>query len=183
MVKERRDRVALRALWALNASGGFNEAVAAEMLKHPDRGRTGAGPSASWATPGPSPDFDRVAPRGTRGDGSAAPCAAQLACSARRLPAEQALPVIGALMRRAEDAGDRYVPLLLWWAIESKAASDTDAVVALFESKDAWDQPLVRRHLVERACPAPRGRPHRRRLRRVREAAPVPRRATRNRNW
>jgi putative membrane-bound dehydrogenase-like protein len=149
MVKDQRDPLALRALWALNASGGFNEAVAADLLKHPDADVRGwavrlvaDAKSVSGSTASRLAELAATEP--------AATVRAQLACSARRLPADQALPVVAALMRRSEDAGDRYVPLLLWWAIEGNAASATDAVVALFGSKDAWAQPLVRRHLVER---------------------------------
>ena len=76
----------------------------------------------------------------------------QLACSARRLPADQGLPIVSALMRPGDDVDDRYIPLLLWWAIEAKATSDPDAVVALFQSKDAWSAPLARKHLIERAA-------------------------------
>jgi putative heme-binding domain-containing protein len=75
---------------------------------------------------------------------------AQLACSARRLPAEQGLPIVSALMRRSEDVNDRYIPLLLWWAIEEKTATDRDAVLAMLADKDAWAAPTARKHLIER---------------------------------
>jgi putative membrane-bound dehydrogenase-like protein len=74
----------------------------------------------------------------------------QLASSARRLPAEQALPIVKNLASRSEDVDDVHVPLLIWWAIEAKADRDRDAVLDLFEDKDFWDQPLVSTHLVER---------------------------------
>jgi putative heme-binding domain-containing protein len=149
MVKEGRDRAALRALWALNASGGFNEAVAADLLKHSTadvRGWTvrlvGDARAVSGSTASRLAELAASEPAPT--------VRAQLACSARRLSAEQGLPMIGALMRRGEDADDRYVPLLLWWAIEAQVGASKDRVVALFESKDAWAQPIVRRHLIER---------------------------------
>ena len=74
----------------------------------------------------------------------------QLAASARRLPAAQALPIVKNLAQRSEDAGDIHIPLLLWWAIETKADKDRDAVLALFADKAFWDQPLVKGTLVER---------------------------------
>ncbi len=74
----------------------------------------------------------------------------QLAASARRLPAAQALPIIKNLAQRSQDAEDIHIPLLLWWAIESKADADRDAVVALFSDKALWDQPIVSKHLSER---------------------------------
>lgn len=74
----------------------------------------------------------------------------QLACSARRLPAAQSLPIIKNLAQRSEDLDDIHIPLLLWWAIEAKADKDRDAVLALFADKAFWDQPLVSKHLTER---------------------------------
>jgi len=74
----------------------------------------------------------------------------QLAASARRLSATQSLPIIQQLARRDEDASDIHIPLLLWWAIEARADADRNAVVALFEEKTFWDEPLVREHLNER---------------------------------
>src|SRR5205823_600409 len=67
----------------------------------------------------------------------------QLACSARRLPAAQSLPIVKNLAGRSEDVGDIHIPLLLWWAIEAKADKDRDAVLALFADKAFWDQPMV----------------------------------------
>ncbi len=74
----------------------------------------------------------------------------QLACTAKRLPASDALPIAGELLKHDEDAGDPQLPLLIWWAIESKAASDRDAVLALVEQPETWKRPLVRDVLVER---------------------------------
>jgi hypothetical protein len=74
----------------------------------------------------------------------------QLASSARRLPAAQALPIVKNLAQRSEDVDDIHIPLLLWWAIENKADNDRDLVLALFADKTFWDQPLVSKHLSER---------------------------------
>src|SRR5205085_2793919 len=71
----------------------------------------------------------------------------QLTCSARRLPATEALPIIRNLLTHDEDSDDIYQPLLLWWAIESKCESDRERVLALFEDPAVWDRRLVRTHL------------------------------------
>jgi putative membrane-bound dehydrogenase-like protein len=148
-VLDGRDRDALQGLWGLNAIGGFTETGARAFLKHPTadvRAWTvrllGDAKAVSASTASELAELAAAEP--------AAVVRAQLACSARRLPADQGLPVVAALIRRAEDTDDRYVPLLLWWAIEAKAASDADAVVALFKSKDAWAAPIARKYLVER---------------------------------
>ena len=74
----------------------------------------------------------------------------QLACSAKRLPARDALPIVRALLARSEDADDIHLPLLLWWALEAKVATDPEAVLALFEDRAIWDLPIVRATIMER---------------------------------
>ncbi len=74
----------------------------------------------------------------------------QLASSARRLPAADGLPIVRALLGHDEDADDPRQPLLLWWAIESKADSDAPAILALLEDKVVWDRTIVKKHLLER---------------------------------
>ena len=75
---------------------------------------------------------------------------AQLACTAKRLPAAQALPIVRNLLAHDRDAADPRQPLLLWWAIEDKCASDRDAVLALFADRELWRAPLVQQHLLSR---------------------------------
>ena len=150
-VREGRDRSALQALWALYVSGGFNEGVASELLKHPTadvRSWTvrllGDAKTVSPSTATILAELAAAEP--------AAVVRAQLACTARRLPADQGLPIVAALMLRSDDVNDRYVPLLLWWAIEQKVASDGGAVLKLFEAEKAWQSPLVHQHLIERVA-------------------------------
>ncbi len=75
---------------------------------------------------------------------------AQLACTAKRLPAADALPIVRNLLAHDRDAADPRQPLLLWWAIEDKCATDRDAVVALFADRELWRAPLVQQHLLSR---------------------------------
>ncbi len=74
----------------------------------------------------------------------------QLASSCRRLPTEQALPIVAALATHQEERTDIHLPLLIWWAIEAKADSNRDAVIAWFANPNVRDQALVRDHLLER---------------------------------
>ncbi len=74
----------------------------------------------------------------------------QLASTAKRLPADQALPLIDALTTHNEDADDIHIPLLLWWALESKATKSSALIVNLFKNPDVWKRPLVEKHLVSR---------------------------------
>ena len=74
----------------------------------------------------------------------------QLASSARRLAAVDCLRLVEALSTHDEDSGDVHIPLLLWWAIESKLEANQDAVVALFAKEALWKRPLVAEHLAAR---------------------------------
>ena len=74
----------------------------------------------------------------------------QLASTAKRLPANQSLPIVRNLLQHNEDADDIHIPLLLWWAIESKAESDTEAVLALLEDPEFWNLRIVQNTIFER---------------------------------
>ena len=142
-------RLALRSLWALHVSGGFDEPLTARLLTHSnenvrawtirllgDRREVSAAISrqlAVTARSDPSPIVRR-----------------QLACTAKRLPGGAALPIIHALLRRDEDVNDPHIPLLLWWAIEDKAISHRQEVLKLFSPAATWQRPLVEKFIVER---------------------------------
>ena len=74
----------------------------------------------------------------------------QLASSARRLAAVDCLRLVEALSAHDEDSGDVHVPLLLWWAIESKLEANQNDVVALFGKTALWERRLVAEHLASR---------------------------------
>ncbi|HLY12200.1 MAG TPA: PVC-type heme-binding CxxCH protein [Planctomycetota bacterium] len=136
-------------LWALYVSGGFDETLATDLLRHPIEDiRTWAirlqgdtrrcGPAfrdalVSLARSEPSPRVRN-----------------QMACTAKRLPASASMPVIHELLARTEDAADPQIPMLLWWAIEDKAVSDRDLVLGLLASADDWKTPLTASTIVER---------------------------------
>jgi putative heme-binding domain-containing protein len=134
-------------LWALHAVGGLKES--ASLMDHPDpqvrlwfvRLACDDGEiSSDFAA-----DLLKRAEKEKDVD-----VRSQMAASIRRLPAVQALPVAKALASRDDDVDDVHIPLLLWWAIESKADSDRNSVLALFEDEAFWSRPLVTKHLTQR---------------------------------
>jgi putative membrane-bound dehydrogenase-like protein len=150
LIAGREEHLSLEALWALYVSGGWNDQVARHLLDHPavdvrtwtvrllgdDRRELPAQIQqklVELATNEPSPTVR-----------------SQLACTAKRLPTSGGLAIVAAQLKRSEDAGDTHLPLLLWWAIEDKAVSDRDAVLALLAEKDAWQLPLVKQVIAER---------------------------------
>jgi len=74
----------------------------------------------------------------------------QLASSARRLPAGQALPIIRGLLGRDEDLADKHLPLLIWWAIESQADSGREELLAMVKDPAVWKSRIFRTQIAGR---------------------------------
>jgi putative membrane-bound dehydrogenase-like protein len=146
---EEKGPLALESLWALYVSGGFNDDLAAKLFDHPNED------VRTWAVRFLG-DRKKITPElqlqlvGLARRESSATVRSQLACSAKRLPGGDGLPIVRELLRHKEDTGDQHIPLLLWWAIEDKAIGNRDAVLGLLEQPDAWNEPLIRQHILER---------------------------------
>lgn len=141
--------IPLRALWGIYASGGFDESLSAELLNHPiEAVRTWTvrllgdqrNVSASMES-----DLRRLAASET-----SPTVLAQLACSARRLPARCGLRILRNVAENPLSAKDRCIPLLVWWGVEAYAEADRGFVIAEFASDRAWQTPLIRDVIVER---------------------------------
>ncbi len=148
-IKEKTGQPALECLWALNLCGGLDEETALAALHHAD-------PYVRLWTIRLECDKNRVSDRiaarlfalGAR-ETDPEVCS-QLACSIRRLPAPITLRVLSQLLRHDAFASDPHLPLLLWWALEAKADSDRNQVLAFFESSDIWRLKLVQDVILER---------------------------------
>lgn len=142
-------QIALEALWAIHLSGGFDAETARQGLQHADPyvrmwsvrllGDQGAIPTGV---------ADALVAMAKRED--QAEVRSQLACTAKRLPGSRAVPLIRALIESEKGTADPNNPLLIWWALESKAESDREAVINLFKATRLWDRPLVREVLLSR---------------------------------
>jgi putative membrane-bound dehydrogenase-like protein len=143
------DHLALEALWALYVSGGFDEDFAVKLLGHRN-------PDVRRWTVRFLGDEERVAPAVTRRLLELAArepdvtVRVQLACTAKRLPASDGLPIAQQLLVRNLDGQDPYLPLLLWWAVEQHAVTAMERTLELFGSAAAWQEPLVRDVILER---------------------------------
>ncbi|MBM3289126.1 MAG: c-type cytochrome [Candidatus Hydrogenedentes bacterium] len=137
-------RVALNSFYALYGSGGVDEAYARASLGH------ALAPVRKWAVRFLG-DSESI---GADTAAALADLAAnetdvmvrnQLACSAKRLPADAGLPIVWALARHDDAAGDPHLPLLMWWAVEQHAVAARDAVV---ETIGVW--PATHNAWIER---------------------------------
>jgi putative membrane-bound dehydrogenase-like protein len=72
------------------------------------------------------------------------------AAAAKRLPADQAFPVLEELYAHDEDVSDPHLPLLLWWAVEAHAETAWPRLETWFSDPAWWNRPLVAGHLVQR---------------------------------
>jgi putative membrane-bound dehydrogenase-like protein len=142
-------QIALEALWALNAVGKLDEPAALEAIDHPD-------PYVRLWAVRLLCDASRVSPKVEAALARRAAIEphvevrSQLACSAKRLPARDALPILRALLARTEDERDIHIPLLLWWALEAKVATDPELVMAIFSESEIWTLPIVKTTIIER---------------------------------
>ncbi|MEQ1862748.1 MAG: c-type cytochrome [Chthoniobacteraceae bacterium] len=162
LVRENTGQFALECFWALNASGGFNDAVALETLEHQDefirywtvrllgdRYPT-ARFSSSTVKPKPLPAAIEKKLIELARKEAEAQVRVQLASSAKRLPGENALPILREAFYRAEDAADKHLPLLEWWALESKAVSDRAQIMELLKDSALWRAPIFSKFIVSR---------------------------------
>jgi putative heme-binding domain-containing protein len=151
ILDSKNDRLALQSLWALYVSGGFNDALAAKLLTHPNRNiRTWTVRLLGDARQ-VSPSIHKQLLALARTESSPV-VRNQLACSAKRLSGQQALPIVSELLLRSEDVHDPQIPLLLWWAIEDKAISHRPQVLKLFADPANWNAPLIHEHIIERVA-------------------------------
>ena len=141
--------LALEALWAINLSGGFNDDLASIALEHPnqyvrewtvrligDKRKISSGIAQKLAIIAAKESSSSVR--------------SQLAATAKRLPGIYAIPIVKNLIKYHDDSNDPDIPLLIWWAIESKSESDRDRILTIFEDKSLWQKKLVQNFLLKR---------------------------------
>ncbi|HEX2475755.1 MAG TPA: PVC-type heme-binding CxxCH protein [Lacipirellulaceae bacterium] len=141
-------QLALESLWALNLIGELDETTALAALDH------ASAQVRLWTVRllcdqgNVSPAVcDRLAKLARGEQDLEVSC--QLACSARRLPANDCLRIIRDIIQ-THDASDIRLPLLVWWAIEAKVAASPSEVVDFFREPASWRAPIVERDIAER---------------------------------
>ena len=163
-------QAAVESLWALNLSGGLDEATALKAIDHSEpQVRLWTVRLLGDARSLPSDIVRRVASLALTEPNIEVRC--QLAATAKRLPPEQTLPIIRSLMTRDEDATEARQPLMVWWALEAAvgyasplpvpaAASTENAnnlgrasetlTLRMFDDPALWSRPLVSKEILPR---------------------------------
>ncbi|MDX1928482.1 MAG: c-type cytochrome, partial [Pirellulaceae bacterium] len=141
--------VALEALWTLHSIGGFDEERAQQLLSSPHVSvrmwTVRFLGDSKWLSPELAHRLDEFAE--TEPDVSVRQ---QLACSAARFPANQAMPIINANINRDIDGNDPYLPLLWWWAVEKHSLEGREEVLKRFLRPTVWTSQLGRDVLLTR---------------------------------
>lgn len=149
MLQSAKDQDALEALWAINACGAFDDETGKLAVHHQD-------PFVrEWGVRllgDPKAVSREIAVELTKlaATEKNANVRSQLACTAKRLPASDALPVIRNLLKYHQDISDPDIPMLIWWALESKAESDRGSVISLFRDKSIWNNKIVTDIVIKR---------------------------------
>lgn len=132
---------ALEALWTIASLESFNEELGLKLLNSPHEAvRTWTvrllGDAKTLSTE-MAHRLDELA----EVDPSIA-VRQQLACSAARWPAAQAMPIINANINRDIDFDDSCMPLLWWWAVERQSVSGRQEVMSRFIRPSLWKSRL-----------------------------------------
>jgi putative membrane-bound dehydrogenase-like protein len=140
--------VSLRALWALHAVGGFDEAVAEKALHHVNPSiRTWGVRFLSEGGHVSSRMLDALTEL-ARSE-SAPEVRSQLASSAQRLARQDTLPLLHQLMGHQEDVADPNIPLLIWLAYEPCVMSRRDEILGWLKQHAAGNT-LVTNEIMPR---------------------------------
>lgn len=142
-------QLALEYLWVLHGIGAFDDQLATKALAHENENvRNWAARLLGDRRSVSPPMADALAELAASEPQSRV--RSQLASTARRLPAEQGLPIVDALLSHEADRTDTHLPLLLWWAVEQHCESDRAAVLDRFGTRSAWRRPFVREAILGR---------------------------------
>jgi len=138
----------LRALWALHATGGIDEALTLKLLDSKEKY------IRAWAIQCDLEDkkvSDQVAAKlVTLAKKDPSPVVRlYIASACQRMPIEKRWPIVEALVLHLEDAGDHNLPAMYWYAIEPLVAADKNRAAKLAAaSKIASIRTYIARRLV-----------------------------------
>jgi len=141
---------AVEILWVLHQTGALDDALALQLLDHPSPVVRAWTIRLRGDEKQLSPAFHQavIARCATEPD---AEVRSQILSTSRRLPLEQALPLVAAILTRDADADDAFIPMMAWFTLESHCAASANKVIGLFEKQpDLWSRATVRKHLTTR---------------------------------
>jgi len=140
---------ALEALWAINLTAGLNDEMGEIGLNHKDpfvrMWTVRLLGDKQTVSPAMLQELQKLAAKETHPE-----VRSQLAASAKRLPSAQTFSLLENLLNNHEDSEDPDIPLLMWWALEEKATTDREGVLAMLAPKQIWEHPIMEKVLLGR---------------------------------
>ncbi len=130
-------QLALQGLWSYHVTVGIDDDLASKLLLHPaeyvrywcvrllgDKGHVS----------------DRIAKRlsDLTQQETSPVVLSQLAASAKRLSGSAGLELVRNLLVQSRVEQDERIPWLIWWAIESRAISESQPLLEIFGSQEMW---------------------------------------------
>ncbi|MEX2175136.1 MAG: PVC-type heme-binding CxxCH protein [Pirellulaceae bacterium] len=138
----------LRAAQTLIACGLLDDAALVTLVGHDDPDIAGLAMLAAVDGRRPSaPMLDQMASLAGEGESSGSALRLSIASALQRLPLKDRWPIAKALLAHAEDADDRNLPLMIWYAVEPLVPADPRQAIGLLGEAQI---PLVRQYLARR---------------------------------
>jgi putative membrane-bound dehydrogenase-like protein len=136
----------LRALWALHVTGGLEERLQSELLDSPHEFIRGWVVHLALEDHRPSQAVvDRLTEMAVKDPSPLVRL--YLASALQRLPVQERWSIAVGLLKHAEDAGDAYLPLMVWYGIEPLESANPNKFVDLIM---AAKMPLIREYIARR---------------------------------
>jgi putative membrane-bound dehydrogenase-like protein len=138
----------LRALWALHVTGGLDERLRSELLDSPEEFVRGWVVQLALEERHASERLLKKLAQMASQD-PAPLVRLYLASALQRLPLKDRWPIALGLIQHAEDAGDAYLPLMIWYGMEPLVSDDLSRFANLLLKAKI---PLIREYIARRSA-------------------------------
>ncbi|ADB17968.1 membrane-bound dehydrogenase domain protein [Pirellula staleyi DSM 6068] len=138
---------ALETLWLLARNQALTDSLTTTLLKHRDEHVRAWSIRLACDDGAVDPAYAKSLAELAQHEPSS-DVRSQLAASARRLPAPEALPILESLATRDEDVADPHLPQMIWWGIEAKTDQARGDVLAMFSQREWWNHAIVQKVLA-----------------------------------
>lgn len=136
----------LRALWSLHVINGLDEDRLLAVLDLPAEDLRAWAVTLACESKMPSAAFRERLTKLAADDPSSF-VRLHIAAALQRVSLNERWPIAAALLSHAEDAGDHYLPLMIWYAVEPLVPHDVRKAIELLPQAKI---PLVRQYLTRR---------------------------------
>ncbi|MDF1814490.1 MAG: c-type cytochrome [Verrucomicrobiales bacterium] len=141
-------QTSLESLWAFSLLNRLDDDYASEWIKHPDPNIRRWVIRLKGDKRKIGSDFAEALLRQSEVEKNIH-VRSQMAASAKRISAQNGLPVLKNLISDSSILEDKHLPLMIWWGIEAHAESGRE-ILKNYARSGAWEQPVFREQIAER---------------------------------